>query len=75
VLPGDYAEYRDEPDALHAWAWRIVPPHGDLPCLSLRAGEPATAGRLPHSLDVLRFFLSGDATLPGADGGGWLRHA
>ena len=71
----DYAEYRDEPDALHAWAWRIVAPRDGLPMLSLRAGEPAVAGVLPHSLDVLRFFLAGDAALPGADGGGWSRHA
>ena len=74
VLPGDYAEYRDEPDALHAWAWRIVPPREGLPGLSLRPGVPAEAGALPHSLEVLRFFLAGDATLPCSGGGGWTRH-
>lgn len=74
VLPGDYAEYRDEPDALHAWAWRVVPARVGVPTFSLQAGEPATGGRLPHSLDVLRFFLAGDAALPGASGGGWTRH-
>ena len=75
AIPRDYDDFLDEPDALHAWAWRIVPPREGLPRLSLRAGEPATAGALPHSLDVLRFFLAGDAALPGVDGGGWLRHA
>lgn len=75
AIPRDYDEFLDEPDALHAWAWRIVAPRDGLPMLSLRAGEPAVAGVLPHSLDVLRFFLAGDAALPGADGGGWSRHA
>jgi len=75
ALPGDYNAFLDEPDALHAWAWRIVAPRDGLPRLSLRAGEPAAADTLPHSLDVLRFFLAGDAALPGTDGGGWLRHA
>ena len=74
ALPSDFAEFRDEPEVLHAWAWRIVAQRDGLPRLSLRAGEPAAAGALPHSLDVLRFFLAGDASLPGADGGGWLRH-
>lgn len=75
AIPRDYDVFLDEPDALHAWAWRVVAPREGLPRLSLRAGEPAMAEKLPHSLDVLRFFLAGDAALPGADGGGWLRHA
>ena len=75
AIPADYDGFLDEPDALHAWAWRIVAPRDGLPCFSLRAGEPAHAGKLPHSLDVLRFFLSDDEALPGAYGGGWLRHA
>ena len=75
TLPGDYAGFRDEPDALHAWAWRVVAPRDGLPRLSLHVGEPAASNALPHSLDVLRFFLAGDAALPGADGSGWTRHA
>ena len=75
AIPGDYHDFRDEPDALHAWAWRIVARREGLPQLSLRAGEPAKGGSLPHSLEVLRFFLAGDAFLPGANGGGWWRHA
>jgi hypothetical protein len=75
AIPDDYNGFRDEPEVLHAWAWRIVPPRDGLPKLTLRAGEPAAPGVLPHSLEVLRFFLAGEAALPGADGGGWLRHA
>ncbi|HOU65099.1 MAG TPA: 3-oxoacyl-ACP synthase, partial [Thermomonas sp.] len=74
AVPGDYDVFLDEPDALHAWAWRIVAPRDGLPRISLRAGEPAGSGVLPHSLDVLRFFLAGDASLPGVEGGGWSRH-
>lgn len=75
AIPSDYNAFLDEPDALHAWAWRIVAAREGLPQLSLRVGEPPPAGPLPHSLEVLRFFLAGDAALPGADGGGWSRHA
>ena len=75
AVPVDYDAFVDEPDTLHAWAWRIVAPREGLPRLSLRAGEPAASGALPHSLEVLRFFLAGDASLPGLDGGGWTRHA
>ena len=73
--PDDYAGFRDEPEALHAWCWRLVPARDGLPVLSLQPGEPAVTTTLPHGLDVLRFVLAGDATLPGADGGGWRRHA
>ena len=75
AIPADYSKFIDEPDVLHAWAWRIIAPREDLPRLSLRVGKPAVGGPLPHSLEVLRFFLSGDGALPGADGGGWSRHA
>ena len=64
--------YRDEPETLYAWAWRVVPARAGLPVLSVRAGEPAASSILPHGLDVLRFFLAGDASL-GA--GAWTRHA
>ena len=74
AIPGDYDAFLDEPDALHAWAWRVVAPRDGLPRFSLRAGAPAAVGGLPHSLEVLRFFLSDDAALPGTHGGGWVRH-
>lgn len=73
--PDDYAGYLDEPETLYAWAWRIVPPRAGLPTLSLHAAAPVQSGLLPHGLDVLRFFLSGDAGLPGVDGAAWTRHA
>ena len=73
--PDQYAPYRDEPEAWYAWAWRIVPARAELPTYSLEAGTPAASASLPHGLDVLRFFLAGDAGLRAADGGGWTRHA
>ena len=75
AVPGDYNAFLDEPGVLHAWAWRIVAPRDGLPRFSLRAGEPSASGALPHSLEVLRFFLAGDASFLGLDGGGWTRHA
>ena len=73
--PDDYARFRDEPEAWYAWAWRVVPARDGLPTFSLRTGAPKPAGDLPHGLDVLRFFLSGERELQGVDGGGWTRHA
>ena len=73
--PNDYAPYRDEPEAWYAWAWRLVPARDGLPVLSLRPGAVSVQDRLPHGLDVLKFFLAGDRELPGVDGSGWLRHA
>ena len=73
--PDDYASYREESEALYAWAWRIVPARADLPTFSLRPGAPAASRLLPQGLEVLRFFLSGDAQLRGADGATWTRHA
>ena len=79
--PGDYAAFRDEPEAEYAWAWRLVPPRAGLPTLSLAAGgvevvrETETRSPvLPHGLDVLRGFLAGDASFT-ADGWIWRRHA
>lgn len=73
-VPGDHAGDVGETEAAYAWAWRIVPPRDGLPVLSLESGEPAPPGSLPHGLEVLRFFLSGAASLPGTGGGGWTRH-
>ncbi len=73
--PDDYRRYRDEPETLYAWAWRVVPARAGLPTFSLNAGIPSAADNLlPHGLDVLRFFLSDEQELPGASGG-WTRHA
>ena len=71
--PDDYAAYRDEPEAWYAWAWRVVPARAGLPTFSLRPCTPEPFGDLPHGLEVLRFFLSGEHALSGA-GGGWTRH-
>jgi hypothetical protein len=77
--PADYAGFRDEPEAWFAWAWRIAPAQPGKPGFSLEpaAGEgtgPAP-GKLPHGLDVLRFFLSDDAELLSpCNGRRWRRH-
>ena len=76
--PDDYARFRDEPEAEYAWAWRLVPARAGGPVLSLDTGAgsdaPPACDRLPHGLDVLRFFLAGDDALRAADGC-WRRHA
>ena len=72
--PEDFAHFRDEPEAWYAWAWRVVPARDGLPTFSLRPGAPEPPGDLPHGLEVLRFFLSGEHALPGAGGSGWMRH-
>ena len=75
-VPADYAAFRDEPEAFYAWAWRIGPPRADLPTYSLDTdgGTTGTPG-LPHGLDVLRFFLSGEPRLGAPRSGrSWRRH-
>lgn len=80
-LPGDYARFEDEPSTCYAWAWKVARPAGEAPQpahLQLSAG-PAPAqdpsserAGLPFGLDVLRFFVSGDARLQRcADGRQW----
>lgn len=62
-MPEPYAAFRDEPEAAYAWAWRLVPARAGIPVLTLHPGigaPPPAVGKLPHGLDVLRFFLSGD---------------
>ncbi|HEX4853609.1 beta-ketoacyl synthase chain length factor [Arenimonas sp.] len=77
--PEPYAEYRDEPEAAWAWAWRIAAPRDGAPRLSLQphAGAPAkAAAALPHGLDVLRFALAGEGGLVSPSGTRcWHRHA
>jgi hypothetical protein len=65
-IPADYAAFRDEPECFFAWAWRIGGPRADLPVFALEpAGSepPAGVAGLPHGLEVLRFFLSGEPGL------------
>jgi hypothetical protein len=77
-LPGIYAGFADEPDAGFAWCWRIGPATGSTPALALTwdadaSADSTEATALPHGLDVLRFFLSGDASLRWrCDGTVWL---
>jgi hypothetical protein len=76
--PEPYAEYRDEPEAAWAWAWRIGAPRADAPRISLQAhaGPPALVAALPHGLDVLRFALAGEGDLVSPSGTRrWQRHA
>jgi hypothetical protein len=67
ALPADYAGFRDEAPCLWAWAWRLTRPVAGQAGLSLSAGpataQPDAAAALPASLDVLRHFLAGDASL------------
>jgi hypothetical protein len=77
LTPDAYGAFRDEPEAAYAWAWRVVPARAGIPVLTLHPGAgpvvPA-ARQLPHGLDVLRFFLAGDAGLVApASGRRWTR--
>lgn len=77
-LPEVYRGFADEPDAGYAWCWRLGGPQGQGARLRLdwEAGQDgATAGDLPHGLEVLRFLLSGDAGLARCiDGTQWRWH-
>lgn len=76
--PADYAAFRDEPECFFAWAWRIGRPRADLPVFALEpaGGEhPVGLAGLPHGLEVLRFFLSGEPRLRTPLGARcWRRH-
>lgn len=68
LTPQDYACYRDEAEAPFAWAWRLRRAGQGEAALSLApAGETSRSSAadsgLPHGLDVLRWFLSGENTL------------
>ncbi len=75
-IPAKYAGFQDEPECFYAWAWRVGAPRADLPVYSLDPGEGAApASGLPHGLDVLRFFLSGEPQLRAPRSGRcWRRH-
>ena len=82
-IPSAYAQYIDEAQCGFAWAARLQSASASKPAYSLAMAEIRTeapapaAGPLPHGLDVLRFFLSGDASLwleEGARRWHWQRH-
>ena len=68
-LPAVYAGFADEPDAGFAWCWRLGAVDASAPGFTLGwesddgAGSDIAAGALPHGLEVLRFLLSGEASL------------
>jgi hypothetical protein len=74
-LPAVYAGFADEPDPYFAWCWRLAAADQPGTRLSLGWGagdQDSPPGVLPHSLDALRFLLSGDAALRfQADGQQW----
>ena len=78
-LPAVFSGFAEGEEQPHAWAWLMAPAQGEairLECLP--AAEPGPAAILPASLEVLRFFLNGDAALErvsGAQRWRWTRHA
>ena len=74
-LPAVYAGFADEPDPFFAWCWRLA--RADVPGTRLAldwgvAGPDSPPGALPHSLEALRFLLSGERALQfRADGQQW----
>ena len=74
-LPAVYAGFADEPDPFFAWCWRLA--RADAPGTRLsmgwgRGGQDSPPGALPHSLEALRFLLSGEPALQfQADGQQW----
>ncbi|WP_411852588.1 beta-ketoacyl synthase chain length factor [Stenotrophomonas sp. LGBM10] len=75
-LPAIYADFRDEPDPYFAWCWRLQAADRPGTRVSLdwagSAADDVPAGALPHSLEALRFLLSGQPTLGlQVDGQAW----
>jgi hypothetical protein len=77
-LPAVYAGFADEPDAGFAWCWRLGAVDASAPGFTLGwesddgVGSDIAAGALPHGLEVLRFLLSGEASLRRhCDGTAW----
>jgi len=63
-LPGHYACFADEPQALYAWAWRVATAEPDEPAVRLAPAATANAngdaaGRLPADLALFARFLRG----------------
>lgn len=83
AVPPAYGEYLDEAQCGFAWAARLRPASGRAPAYSLTLAEPGADALapanlpLPHGLEVLRFFLSGEPCLRLDEGGRrwcWQRH-
>lgn len=75
-LPDAYSRFLDEPDAPHAWSWRVrAQGEGTRLSLDWRADDDAAeegAPAMPATLEALRFLLSGEAVREHrADGVRW----
>ncbi|KRG71216.1 beta-ketoacyl synthase chain length factor [Pseudoxanthomonas dokdonensis] len=75
-LPDLYADFAEEPSAFHAWCWQVAAGDGSdaigLSCGAGQASTEAPSALLPHNLDVLRWWLSGDRLLQArADASHW----
>ncbi len=76
TLNARYLPWATEPDADFAFAWVLE--RGTAFSLTSLGAGPGTPGTLPHSLEVLRFLLSGDEVLERRDelaGFRWVRRA
>jgi hypothetical protein len=80
-LPAVLGQFDDANEQPHAWAWALVPAAGNPITLSWRHdGGAAAEGRaaMPGGLEVLRFYLSGSASMERRAGRHcwtWSRHA
>jgi hypothetical protein len=67
ALPTDYASFRDDAPCSWVWAWRVARPAANDAKLSLHVSaadaDDAEPNPLPASLQVMRHFLAGDASL------------
>jgi len=67
ALPADYAEFRDEPPCVWAWAWLVTHPSAGAHQISLAVDASSQYSEatpaLPASLEVLRHFLDGSGVL------------
>lgn len=72
--PQVYADFLDEPDPYYAWCWRVRADGQGVRLALATRPEPldSAPAALPQGLDVLRFFLAGDAGLThSANGVAW----
>lgn len=65
-LPALYADYADEDEQPHAWAWLMQAPTEEVVSLGWSGAvgtEPQDRDKLPAGLDILRFHLRQDSKL------------